>query len=87
MTADLKTAGLQWYDTFATLVREGQGSEVEVVEEVEVGVEVDDKVEENKEAGDTSREQEGLRWQDVCTWKSKNLNFDSAEMMLRRSQV
>ena len=83
MTADLKTAGLQWYDTFATLVRKGQGSEVEVVEEVEV----DDKVEENKEAGDTSREQEGLRWQDVCTWKSENLNFDSAEMMLRRSQV
>ena len=84
MTADLKTAGLQWYDTFATLVREGQGSEVEVVEEVEV--EVDDKVEEDKEAGDTSREQEGLRWQDVCTWKSENLNFDSV-MMLRRSQV
>ena len=81
MTADLKTAGLQWYDTFATLVRDGQGSEV--VEEV---VEVDDKVEENKEAGDTSREQEGLRWQDVCTWKSENLNFDSV-MMLRRSQV
>ena len=53
----------------------------------EVEVEVDDKVEENKEAGDTSREQEGLRWQDVCTWKSENLNFDSAEMMLRRSQV
>ena len=52
----------------------------------EVEVEVDDKVEENKEAGDTSREQEGLRWQDVCTWKSENLNFDSV-MMLRRSQV
>ena len=86
MTADLKTAGLQWYDTFATLVRKGQGSEVEVVEEVEVEVEVEDKVEENKEAGDTSREQEGLRWQDVCTWKSENLNFDSV-MMLRRSQV
>ena len=82
MTADLKTAGLQWYDTFATLVRDGQGSEVEVVEVVEV----DDKVEEDKEAGDTSREQEGLRWQDVCTWKSENLNFDSV-MMLRRSQV
>ena len=82
MTADLKTAGLQWYDTFATLVRDGQGSEV--VEEVVV---VEDEVEENKEAGDTSREQEGLRWQDVCTWKSENLNFDSAEMMLRRSQV
>ena len=49
--------------------------------------EVDDEVEEDKEAGDTSREQEGLRWQDVCTWKSENLNFDSAEMMLRRSQV
>ena len=81
MTADLKTAGLQWYDTFATLVRDGQGSEV--VEEVVV---VEDKVEENKEAGDTSREQEGLRWQDVCTWKSENLNFDSV-MMLRRSQV
>ena len=79
MTADLKTAGLQWYDTFATLVREGQGSEV--------GEEVDDKVEEDKEAGDTSREQEGLRWQDVCTWKSENLNFDSVVMMLRRSQV
>ena len=81
MTADLKTAGLQWYDTFATLVRDGQGSEV--VEEVVV---VEDEVEENKEAGDTSREQEGLRWQDVCTWKSENLNFDSV-MMLRRSQV
>ena len=80
MTADLKTAGLQWYDTFATLVRDGQGSEV--VEEVEV----DDEMEEDKEAGDTSREQEGLRWQDVCTWKSENLNFDSV-MMLRRSQV
>ena len=73
MTADLNTAGLQWYDTFATLVREGQGSEAEVGEEVEE----DDKVEEDKEAGDTSREQEGLRWQDVCTWKSENLNFDS----------
>ena len=82
MTADLKTAGLQWYDTLATLVRDGQGSEV-----VEVVEEVDDEVEEDKEAGDTSREQEGLRWQDVCTWKSENLNFDSAEMMLRRSQV
>ena len=81
MTADLKTAGLQWYDTFATLVRDGQGSEV--VEEVVV---VEDEVEEDKEAGDTSREQEGLRWQDVCTWKSENLNFDSV-MMLRRSQV
>ena len=80
MTADLKTAGLQWYDTFATLVKEGQGSEV--VEEVEV----DNEVEEDKEAGDTSREQEGLRWQDVCTWKSENLNFDSV-VMLRRSQV
>ena len=79
MTADLKTAGLQWYDTFATLVREGQGSEV--MEEVEVDDEVEDK-----EVGDTSREQEGLRWQDVCTWKSENLNFDSV-MMLRRSQV
>ena len=55
---------------------------MEVVEEVEV----EDKVEENREAGDTSREQEGLRWQDVCTWKSENLNFDSV-MMLRRSQV
>ena len=64
MTADLKTAGLQWYETFATLVKEGQGSEV---------------VEEDKEAGDTSREQEGLRWQDVCTWKSENLNFDSVQ--------
>ena len=74
MTADLKTAGLQWYDTFATLVKDGQGSEVEV------------EVEEDKEAGDTSREQEGLRWQDVCTWKSENLNFDSV-VMLRRSQV
>ena len=81
MTADLNTAGLQWYETFATLVRDGQGSEVEV--EVE---EVDKEVEEDKEAGDTSREQEGLRWQDVCTWKSENLNFDSV-MMLRRSQV
>ena len=40
MTADLKTAGLQWYDTFATLVRDGQGSEV--VEEVVV---VEDEVE------------------------------------------
>ena len=64
MTADLKTAGLQWYETFATLVKEGQGSEVGVVEE-------------DKEAGDTSSEQVGLRWQDVCTWKSENLNFDS----------
>ena len=54
---------------------------------MEVVEEVDDEVEEDKEAGDTSREQEGLRWQDVCTWKSENLNFDSAEMMLRRSQV
>ena len=63
------------------MVRDGQGSEV--VEEVVV---VEDEVEENKEAGDTSREQEGLRWQDVCTWKSENLNFDSV-MMLRRSQV
>ena len=80
MTADLKTAGLQWYDTFATLVWEGQGSEVGE------DVEVDDVVEEDKEAGDTSREQEGLRWQDVCTWKSENLNFDSV-VMLRRSQV
>ena len=80
MTADLKTAGLQWYDTFATLVKDGQGSEVEVE------VEVDNEVEEDKEAGDTSREQEGLRWQDVCTWKSENLNFDSV-VMLRRSQV
>ena len=53
------------------MVRDGQGSEV--VEEVEV----EDKVEENREAGDTSREQEGLRWHDVCTWKSENLNFDS----------
>ena len=79
MTADLKTAGLQWYDTFATLVRDGQGSEV--WEEVEVDDEVEDK-----EVGDTSREQEGLRWQDVCTWKSENLNFDSV-VMLRRSQV
>ena len=80
MTADLKTAGLQWYDTFATLVKDGQGSEVEVE------VEVDNEVEEDKEAGDTSREQKGLRWQDVCTWKSENLNFDSV-VMLRRSQV
>ena len=79
MTADLNTAGLQWYETFATLVKEGQGSEVGEVE-------VDNEVEEDKEAGDTSREQEGLRWQDVCTWKSENLNFDSV-MMLRRSQV
>ena len=49
-------------------------------------MEEEDEVEENKEAGDTSREQEGLRWQDVCTWKSENLNFDSV-MMLGRSQV
>ena len=61
------------------MVRDGQGSEVEEVE-------VEDEVEEDKEAGDTSREQEGLRWQDVCTWKSENLNFDSV-MMLRRSHV
>ena len=47
---------------------------------------MDDEMEEDKEAGDTSREQEGLRWQDVCTWKSENLNFDSV-VMLRRSQV